>query len=456
MHLTKHPFIGRAKIVPARSETFLLPFQHKWVTDDSRLKLAVKARQIGWTWATAYSLVRRKAQRRATGDVWISSRDETQAKLFLEDCRHFAETLHTGALNWRQWFFDSTGSTAYTLELLTGARIHSLSSNPDAQAGKRGDRVLDEFAVHPNPRTIYSIAYPGITWGGRLEIFSTPRGTDNYHNELINEVLHGGNPKGFSFHRVTLQDALDKGFLYKLQTKLPQEDPRQQMDEADYYNFIRAGCPDEETFMQEYMCVAADDESAFLSYDLIGSCEAPEPKHFTDESEVYLGVDIGRERDLTVIWVLEKLGDVFYTQFVYTLHCATFEAQEGTLYHLLELPSVKRCCIDQTGIGRQFAERAQKRFGKYKVEGVTFTSAVKEELAYPVRDAFEQKRVRIPSDPKIRADLRAIKKEITASGNIRFTADRGENGHSDRFWALALALHAGGRPPSMGPSATVA
>ena len=31
-----------------------------------------------------------------------------------------------------------------------------------------------------------------------------------------------------------------------------------------------------------------------------------------------------------------------------------------------------------------------------------------------------------------------------AAGNIRFSADRGENGHSDRFWALALALHAAG------------
>ncbi|MGF0039073.1 hypothetical protein ACQRE0_22235, partial [Victivallis vadensis] len=26
--------------------------------------------------------------------------------------------------------------------------------------------------------------------------------------------------------------------------------------------------------------------------------------------------------------------------------------------------------------------------------------------------------------------------------NIRFAADRGENGHSDRFWAGALAIHA--------------
>ena len=133
-----------------------------------------------------------------------------------------------------------------------------------------------------------------------------------------------------------------------------------------------------------------------------------------------------------------------------------FEAQEDVLYSLLKLPQVKRCCIDQTGIGRQFAERAQRRFGEYRVEAINFTSAVKEELAYPVRAAFQSKRLRIPNDPKTRADLRAIKKEINTSGNVRFTADRGANGHADCFWALALAAHAGARPPCSGPSAHVA
>jgi phage FluMu gp28-like protein len=51
--------MGRAKVIPGPEK--LLPYQAKWVRDESRLKLAEKSRQIGWTWATAYSLVRRKA-----------------------------------------------------------------------------------------------------------------------------------------------------------------------------------------------------------------------------------------------------------------------------------------------------------------------------------------------------------------------------------------------------------
>ena len=251
----------------------LLPYQAAWVKDRSRLKIAEKPRQVGWTWASAYGIVRRKAQKDARLDAWISSRDDMQARLFLEDLKGFANVLQAGAQDLGEQVVDEKGHSAYVLRFDNGLRAHSLSSNPDAQAGKRGDRILDEFALHPDPRKLYSIAYPGITWGGQLEIFSTHRGSHNFFNQLLQEVKHKGNPKGFSLHSVTLQDVLDQGFLYKLQSKLPKDDERQEMDEAEYFNFMRAGCADEESFQQEFMCVPADDAGAFLTYDEIAACE---------------------------------------------------------------------------------------------------------------------------------------------------------------------------------------
>jgi len=156
-------------------------------------------------------------------------------------------------------------------------------------------------------------------------------------------------------------------------------------------------------------------------------------------------VDVGRVHDLTVIWVVERLEDVCFTRQVACLEKATFAEQEERLYGILALPNLKRCCIDQTGMGRQFAERAAQRFGEYKVEGINFTSGVKEDLAYATRAAFEKKTVRIPADKWIRADLRSLRKEATASGHTRFTGERTQLGHADRFWALALALHAAKR-----------
>jgi phage FluMu gp28-like protein len=452
-------FAGKCRVFPAPlqdgREPVLIAYQADWVLDCARLIIAEKSRQIGWTWSEGYKIVRGKSQTDAKLDHWISSRDEIQARLFLEDCKGFANLLNIAAKDLGQMVIDEKGNSAYVLSFANGLRAHSMSSNPDAQAGKRGGRTLDEFALHPDPRKLYAIAYPGITWGGSLSIFSTHRGSANFFNDLVNEIKHKGNPKGFSLHTITLQQALEDGFLYKLQKKLPLDDDRQGMDEATYFDFIRRGCPDEETFLQEYMCLPSDDNSAFLSYDLIQSCEyKPDEEWEIDlmdaKGRLFVGVDIGRDHDLTVISVFEKLGDVNYTRRLITLSKETFDAQEHALYEILALPQVMRCCIDQTGIGRQFAERAQQRFGNFKVEGVHFTGPVKEELAYPLRAAFEDRSIRIPNDPLVRSDLRAIKKETTASNNIRFTADRGKNGHADRFWSLALALHAGKTQSTMG------
>ena len=444
------------------ADKFFLPYQARWIQDPSRLKLMQKSRQIGLSWSTAYALVRETAREDAKNDVWVSSRDDIQARLFLEDCKAFAEILQLAATDFGQQVVDQDRKiSAYVLQFSNGRRINSMSSNPDAQAGKRGTRVLDEFALHPDPRKLYSIAYPGITWGGSMQIISTHRGTQNLFNELVEEIRHKGNPKGFSLHTVTLQDALDQGFLAKLKAKLPEDDPRQHMDPGEYFDFIRSGCPDEETFLQEYMCVPSDDASAFLSYDLIrgGEYAATEPwaKDLSDiASPLYLGVDVGRDHDLTVFWLLEKYGGVYYTRRLIELRDLPFDEQERQLYDLLALPQLRRCCIDATGLGRQFAERAQQRFGTYRVEQVQFSGPVKEELAYPVRSAFEDRTLRIPQNDFVRADLRAVKKETTAAGNIRFTADRGKNGHADRFWALALALHAGKSPGVLTPPIPIA
>ena len=438
---------GNARVIPANTDGVFLPFQSRWIKDDSRLKLMEKSRQIGISWATAYAADERTAAQGARHDQWVSSRDDLQARLFIEDCKMWAQIMHLAAKDLGEVVIDPKDRlSAYVIEFSSGKRIHSMSSNPDAQAGKRGGRVLDEFALHPDPRKLWSIAYPGITWGGSMELISTHRGSHNFFNQLVREVRESGNPKNISLHRVTLQDALDQGFLFKLQQMLPQDDERQAMDEAQYFDFIRKGCADEESFQQEYMCSPADDDAAFLEYGLISAVEysAGTDWRRLGNGRLFAGVDIGRKKDLTVLWVVEQLGDVLYTRHVEGLQNMRKSEQEKVIWPWFE--RCDRICIDATGLGIGWADDAQRRFGAYKVEGVTFTGRVKEELAYPVRGAMEDRRLRIPYDPHIRADLRSVTKQTTGAGNIRFTAERNADGHADRFWALALALHAASRP----------
>jgi phage FluMu gp28-like protein len=125
-----------------------------------------------------------------------------------------------------------------------------------------------------------------------------------------------------------------------------------------------------------------------------------------------------------------------------------FAEQKRRLYELLELPTLRRACIDNAVIGRDLIEDAQKRFGTHKVEPVNFSLAMKEQLAYPLKAAFEDHTVRIPDDPKIIASHRAVRKETTLSGNVRFVAESTEAGHADDFWAHSLALFAAKIPVS--------
>jgi phage FluMu gp28-like protein len=436
--------MGNARNIPADRDAIFLPYQSAWIRDEARLKLIEKSRQIGLSWATAYATVSRTAMAGARFDQWVSSRDDIQAQLFLEDCKLWAGNLDIAARDLGEQVIDAKDrQTAYVLRFTNNRRINSMSSNPNAQAGKRGGRVLDEFALHPDPRKLWTIAYPGITWGGALEVISTHRGSQNYFNQLVREIREQGNPKGISLHTVTLQDALDQGFLWKLQQALPADDKRQDMDEAAYFDFVKSGTVDEESFLQEYMCRPADDDAAFLEYGLISNAEYPQGTDWRtiEGGELYLGVDIGRKHDLTVLWVLERLGDVFYTRHVEALQNMPKAEQEKVIW-----PWIERCtrtAFDATGLGIGWTDDAQARFGTYKVEGVTFTTRSKEALAYPVRGAMEDRRLRIPYDGAIRADLRSVTKQVTAAGNIRFTAERTPDGHADRFWALALAIHAG-------------
>lgn len=442
---------GNAKIIPADREAVFLPFQSRWIKDDSRIKLMEKSRQIGISWSTAYGADERAATQGARYDEWVSSRDEIQARLFIEDCKLWTGIMGMAAQDLGEVVIDAKDKlTAYVLQFASGRRIHSMTSNPDAQAGKRGSRILDEFALHADQRKLWAIAYPGITWGGSMEVVSTHRGSHSFFNGLVREARHGGNPKRISLHRVTLQDALDQGFLFKLQQALPADAEQQGMDEAQYFDYVRNGAADEESFDQEYMCIPADDDSKFLEYGLITACEYASGTDWQREltgpftGRLFAGVDIGRKRDLTVLWVVEQLGDVFYTRHVEVMEKMRKSAQEAILWPWFEI--CDRICIDATGLGIGWSDDAQDKFGEHRVEAVNFSAQVKEALAYPLKGAMEDRIVRIPEDPKIRADLRKVQKVTTTAGNIRFVAESTPDGHADRFWALALALHAGSDP----------
>ncbi len=227
-------------------------------------------------------------------DTWFSSRDDLTAKEFIIYCQKFGAVLKgAAAVMYDADVLSEDGrksGTASVLRFANDTRINSISSNPDVFAGKGGNVGLDEFALRNDPRAVYDIASPTIDWGGRLSIISTHRGAGNFFNRLICDERDPDKRKhrGISIHEVTLTRALEEGFLWKLQTKLPLDDPRMLMDEAAYYDYQRSRVSSKERFLQEYECVAEDEASVFLPYDLL------EGSFYPHESDVTLRANHGK------------------------------------------------------------------------------------------------------------------------------------------------------------------
>ena len=476
---------------------YFLPYQRRWILDLSPLKIMEKSRQIGISYADAYHSVRIASTKSSRLDVYISSRDRFQAKLYIEDCKHWAEILHEVILDLGELLLDPDHSaSAFVIQFANGRRIYSLSSNPNALAGKRGHVKLDEFALHQDQRLLYRIAKPVTTWGGTLSLISTHRGIGSVFNQLVRDILENGNRMGWSLHTVSLAKAVEQGLVEKINEKTGRPETR-----AHFMARLQSECIDEEQWLQEYCCVPADENSAFFSYEMLNACEdrnlrlltldellrslssmgggegrgeevtpprrvaaPPLPSDGrgargegssgslstlrTPHPALYLGVDVARKHNLCVIDVGEKIGDTIWDRLRIELQNQPFAEIKTQLYRLLRLPAVKRCCIDATGLGMQLAEEAKAQFA-YKVEPVTFSASIKEKLAFGLRRDFEERKLRMVCDDKLRADLRGLKKEVTFAGNIRFVGET-DDSHCDRTWAMALRQHAARTRPTIG------
>ena len=421
----------------------LLPYQQRWIDDQSPLKIMEKSRQIGITYADALDSVQKAGNREQPRDVWVSSRDDGTARLYLRHCKRWAQALNLIVQDLGEQLIDQPKDLkAHVLRFSSGRCIYSLTSSPDALVGRTGHVKLDEFAIHRDQRELFRVAKPCTTWGGQLSIISTHRGIGTVFYEILRSIKEHGNPMGWSHHRITLQDAIDQGLVEAINEATGRKESREH-----FFNRIHAECLDEEQWLQEYCCVPSDENSAFLPWELIYAAESPNCfKGFNYleacENPLYCGVDVARKQHLTVIDVGEKIGDVIWDRYRLELKDKTFAEIEDLLWRILSLPKLRRCCIDATGLGMQLAERAHERFG-WKAEPITFTASIKEELAFELRTCFEDKRLRINPSRELRMDLRGIKKEVTAAGHIRFVAESDDaNGHCDRFWAMALRQHA--------------
>jgi len=426
--------------IPAQVRPFvpLLPYQRQDVESDDRFRWCCWARQTGKSFTKSLRRLLRGLSRHRT-QVFLSAGERQSAEL-MQKVRQHCQALAVACEFVGNRFFARTGYRQLEIHLPNGVRILGLPANPQTARGFTGDVLLDEFAMHGFDREIWAAMFPTVLrGGGELDVASTPKGCSNVFYQLSTNDR-------FARSTVNLPEAIRQGLNVDLEE-------------------VRRALGDEELFRQEFLCEFLDESTAYLTYAQIAACEDPAldrdtPPHRLESAggDLYAGVDVGRRRDLTVIWVLARCGRVseisdlksplLETRAVYELSNVPFRKQYALLSEVLRLSSVRRCCIDAGGIGMQLAESAAEDFGAHRVERVVFTAALKETLAAQLRIAAEDGRLRIPADERIRHDWHSLQRSVTSSGHVRFDAGRAGDSHADRFWAGALAIHAAGAAPS--------
>ena len=447
-----------------------LPYQKRWILDDSPLKLYEKTRRGGITYATSYRAVI-KCLSRGDGYVqWVSSRDEITAKEFVTDyVAKWARLANASAKGLSgdclEVIDEKHGISACTVRFRNGARIVSLSSNPLAFAGKGGDVLVDEWDLHPDQAAVYDMAYPCITWGGQLELVSaySASGSDQTEFARLCRACRNGERNDISFHRTTILDAVEEGFVetvneVKAQRGMPP------LSREEFIARLKQGCRSQSAFDSQYMCIpnrsggeqliAPDDlrrslsDHKILRFHASNSEDVPadfaDPVFWRQWNDLVFGYDIARTGDLSSVFLAENRNGVLHTAAVITMKNCRFEVQKNVIRAILRSDPGIRACADRTGMGMAVCEELQEEFPE-QFRGVNFASE-KFSIALGLKAAFEKNRLRLPADClELLSDLAGIHKTASTSGRMYFTESRNPHlpeSHCDLAWSCALAVAA--------------
>jgi len=421
---------GRLAVSPL---DLLLPYQIAWVQDNARFKIWLKSRQVGGSLAAAFEVV---ADAIETGGDWvILSAGERQALEFMDKVNR-AASIFCDAMSYSSGKEYRPEIQKSQLRFPNGARVLALPANPSTARGYSANLVLDEFAFHENPEEIWRAVYPIISnplrGALKLRIVSTPAGRNNKYYDLWE------NAPAFSRHKTTVYDAVAGGLALNI-------------DE------LRANLSDPDGWAQEFECQFMEHASQLFPADLVRACEseaasleAPFDLFTRDRGlhpPLFVGIDVGRKRDLTVAWTLERLpSGQLVTREVLTLDKMPFPEQEAILAP--RVTAAAFTAIDATGIGGPVSEHLAAKLEATRFEGVNFTNERKRELFERLKKTLQTRTLGLPASSVIRSDLGSIQRIVSPTGGIRYAAAKSADGHADRSTALALAIHAANQNPS--------
>ncbi|GIM47026.1 hypothetical protein DNHGIG_25750 [Collibacillus ludicampi] len=433
-------------------------YQREFLEATERFQIYLKGRQLGFSFVSAArALARSQNLDDYTCIIASYKLDDSKEKI------RYAKQLYDALPD--QYKKRKMVDNATSLEFVdksgrksTGTRIIAQGKGPIRGKGSNNvlDIILDEFAFFGSfDAPVYTSAVPVLTRvkHGSLTIISTPLGKVGKFYEIWDGVKKFRNYKRRTIYW------WDFSLLCK-------DVPRARREAPDMHTLQRVeefgteqlhelfNAMDLESFQQEFECAFIDDSTSYFPLAMVYACVMDDENGEQDQlmardlkelrektiGSLGGGYDVGRRKDASELVSLDDTGNGKVLRYLASYKQSDFELQERELSRFLEIAKPLRLCIDETGIGMQMAEGLRKKYGS-QVEPIPFTNANKEAMAIALHKEFEKGRagILIPNDRDLISQIVAIKREVTSTGAFRYSVERNEKHHGDKFWALALA-----------------
>jgi phage FluMu gp28-like protein len=458
-------------------QSVLLPYQQRWIADESDLKIAEKSRRTGLTWAEAADAVLSAAASKESGGTnhfYVGS-GKDMAIEFIDACAMWARAFDKACSDIEEEVIDDEGKDILTfiVRFSSGFKIQALSSSPSNLRGRQGNVTIDEAAFHDRLGEVLKAALALTMWGSKVRIISTHNGDDNLFNELIQDSRAG--KKRYSVHRITLDDACDDG-LYKRICAVKGKTWSQAAQDEWKSNLLRDTATPEDA-LEEYYCVPKSGGGAYLSRALIESRMQPAPvlryigtedynawpepvrnaeivkwcdvhllpllRELNPEEEHVIGEDFARSGDLTV-YAPMAISQLLHrtVPFMVELRNVPFKQQEQIFFYIIDrLPRFRAGKCDARGNGQYLAEQAIDRYGE-RIEAVMLTNAWYLDNMPKFKAAFEDADITIPKDADVGDDLRALQSIKGIPKLPDGDTSGGKKRHGDAAIALCMAYAA--------------
>lgn len=458
-----------------RTPMALLPYQQRWLEDESPVKIIEKSRRIGLSWAEAADDALLAASKSGM-DIWYIGYNKDMAQEFIEDCGDWLKHYQKAASAVEEFVLadEDKDILAFRIRCASGFKIVALSSRPSNLRGKQGKVVIDEAAFHDSLEELIKAAMALLMWGGRVVIISTHDGESNTFNEKVVDVRAGRIP--YSLHRVTLDDALAEGLYERICLRLGKEWSQEAEDAWRDSLVAQYGSgADEELF-----CIPSQGTGTYLTRALIEACTSDQipviryeqtdefnekddawrysiVQEWLDETilplmaglnpdrQTVFGEDFARTGDLTIMLPAQETQLASWRAiFSLELRNMPFRQQEQILFYIIDhLPRFHHGALDARGNGQYLAEVAMQKYGPEKISQIMLSETWYRENMPKYKAAFEDKSWLLPKDADVIEDHRAFKliKGVARLPETKNVGQDKKKRHGDTGIAGALAWY---------------